>query len=100
LWIDRLHSSQITSAANRWTGRNPGGYANPRVDSVLNLLNTTIDATQRIALHRELLREQMGDVALFPLYWEVSPVLMVQGVKGPKVVRNEVTANIFSWDKD
>lgn len=100
MWIDRLHTNQITTAANRWTGRNRGGYVNPRVDALLDALNAAIDPRQRIALHRELLQEQMGDVALFPLYWEVSPVLMLKGVRGPKVVRNEVTANIFEWDRD
>ena len=41
----------------------------------------------------------MGGVALAPLYWEVLPILMVQGVTGPKQVRNEATGNIFEWDK-
>lgn len=97
---NRLHSAQIASPANRWTGRNRGGYSNPRVDALLDRMNVTIDAGERLELHRELLQEQMGDVALYPLYWEVAPILMLKGVKGPRAVRNQVTVNIFEWDKE
>lgn len=96
---NRLHSGQIASPANRWTGRNRGGYSNPRVDSLLDRMNVTIDARERLELHRQLLQEQMGDVAVYPLYWEVAPILMLKGVKGPRAVRNQVTVNIFEWDK-
>lgn len=97
---ERLHSSAITSAANRWTGRNRAGYSNPAVDAVLDRLYTTIDARQRLELHRQLVQIAMGDVAIMPLYWEVVPILAVKGVKGPKVVRNESTQNFFQWDKE
>lgn len=96
---NRLHSREVTSPANRWTGKNRGGYVNPKVDTLLDGLLTTIDSKERLSLQRQLLVEQMGDVALAPLYWEVLPILMVQGVTGPKQVRNEATGNVFEWDK-
>ncbi len=97
---DRLHSSAHTSAANRWTGRNRGGYTNARVDGVLDRMFVTVDPRRRLDLHRELLQEAMGDVALMPLYWEIVPILAVKGVAGPKVVRNEATLNFFRWQKE
>lgn len=97
---ERLHSSAITSPANRWTGRNRGGYVNPRVDEVLDKLQVTLEPRERLELHKQLLREQMGDVALMPLYWEIVPVLALKGVTGPKVVRNEATQNFFRWNKE
>jgi ABC-type oligopeptide transport system substrate-binding subunit len=97
---DRLHSTAITSAANRWTGRNRGGYGNPAVDAVLDRLYTTIDARSRLELHRQLVQAAMGDVAIMPLYWEIVPILAVKGVTGPKVVRNESTHNFFRWDRN
>ena len=41
-----------------------------------------VDDRQRVDLHHELLTEQMGDIALMPLYWEVVPILMLRGVTG------------------
>src|SRR5205823_3273693 len=68
--------------ANRWNGNNRGGYSNPRVDAILDRLVVTIDTTERLQLHKDLLREQMGDVALIPLYWNADPVLAVKGLTG------------------
>jgi peptide/nickel transport system substrate-binding protein len=97
---NRLHSSQAATAANRWTGRNRGGYNNPQVDALLDRMNETIDARERLNLHRQLLQAQMGDVAVYPLYWEVAPILMLKGINGPRAVRNQVTVNIFEWTKE
>jgi len=97
---DRLHSSAVTTAANRWTGRNRAGYINPRVDVILDRLYVTLDAREKISLHRQLLQEAMVDIALMPLYWEVVPILALKEVKGPRAVRNESTHNFFTWDKE
>ena len=68
---NRLHSDATTRPENRWTGTNRGGYLNPRVDALLDRLAVTIDQRARVPLHVELLKEQMEDVALMPLMWEV-----------------------------
>ncbi|MEA2639547.1 MAG: peptide/nickel transport system substrate-binding protein, partial [Chloroflexota bacterium] len=98
-WSFRMHSRQISSPENRWSGRNRGGYSNPRVDAVLDQLVATVDARARLPLHRQLLQEQMGDVSVMPLYWFVNPLLAVKAVKVPPVAGGEVTANFFDWDK-
>lgn len=95
----RLHSERIPKPENRWTGNNRGGYVNERVDTILDKLSSTINTTERFALHRELLREQMGDVALMPLYWQVVPILMLEGIVGPAMQTNEATHNIWAWDR-
>jgi peptide/nickel transport system substrate-binding protein len=97
---NRLHSRQIASAANRWAARNRVGYNNPRVDSLLDRLVTTIDARARLQLHRELLQEQMGDVGIMPLYWDVAPLIMARGVSGPIGGGGRVIPNFFGWRKD
>jgi peptide/nickel transport system substrate-binding protein len=97
---NRLHSNQIATAANRWAGINAGGYANPRVDALLDRLRATIDPRDRLPLHQQLVREQIGDLAVLPVYWEVFTVLMVKGIRGPKLVNNAATQNIFDWDRE
>jgi hypothetical protein len=57
----------------------------------------TIDPTQRNSLHRELLQEQMGDVALMPMYWRVANALFRAGVRG---VNSGDTWNAYEWDID
>jgi peptide/nickel transport system substrate-binding protein len=99
-YTDRLHSSFITSPANRWNGANRGGYNNPRVDAILDRLVVTIAPDRRLELHKELLREQLGDVATMPLYWDIDPVLSVKGVKNIGGNAGVNTWNMFEWDKE
>lgn len=93
---DRLHSKNITSPANNWSLSNRGGYSNPKVDAILDKLVVTIDPRERIELHRDLLREQMGDVAIMSLSWDVGPVYALRGVKNI----DTGTWNLMNWDKD
>jgi len=89
----RLHGGYIASAENRWTGRNQPGYANPRFDAILDRLLMTIDRTDQIELHRQLLQEGMADVAVMPLYWEQRPYFLLGGV-----TRDRAKGS-FGWDK-
>jgi len=97
---DRLHSKFITSPANRWNGTNRGGYNNPRVDAVLDKIVVTINPAERLELHKELLREQLADVAAMPLYWDVDPVMAVKGVKNIGRNAGVNTWNMHQWDKE
>jgi len=97
---DRMHSSIIPSPANRWSGFNRGGYVDPRMDSVLDRLNMTIDPQQRVPLHRELLQIFMGEVVTMPLYWLTVPIISLKGVKPQPFVRNNAAWDFFEWDRD
>ncbi len=97
---NRLNSDAITRPDNRWTGTNRGGYSNPAVDALLNKLAVTIDERGRLPLHQQLLREQMTDIALMPLLWEVQPLLVRKGITGPRMSGNEGTIHIYQWDKE
>jgi peptide/nickel transport system substrate-binding protein len=97
--VDRLHGRFISSAANRWSGRNNSGYNNPRVDVILDQLNVVIDPRQRIPLQRQLLQEQMGDIGFMPFYFDVFPVLQLKEVKGNLTAANSGW-NAFEWDKE
>src|SRR5438094_303868 len=71
----------LASTANRFSGRNRGGYQNARVDEILDELHIAVDPRAQIALRREHVQQLMGDVALMPAYWEVQPVVLARGVK-------------------
>ncbi|MBI4213272.1 MAG: hypothetical protein HY534_03105 [Chloroflexi bacterium] len=100
LTTDYFKSRSIPSDANRWVGSNRGGYTNPRVDAILDRLESTIDPRERIVAHRELLQEQLGDLALIPLYWGASPVLALDDVSGIRDnSATNSTWNVAAWDK-
>lgn len=96
---NRLHSRETAAPTNRWSGRNRGGYVNPRLDETLDRLAVTVEPRERIHLHRQLLEEGMGDVAVMPLYWEVSPVPLRDGVAGSIGGQLDVISDFFSWSR-
>jgi peptide/nickel transport system substrate-binding protein len=94
----RTHSRAIASPANRWAGRNSGGYSSPAADALQDRLIVTIDAAEQLALHRQLLQEMMGEVALMPLFWDVELALISRTVQGD-VSAVEMGWNLFQWDR-
>jgi len=90
--VSVIHSSEVASEANRWNGANWGGYANPRVDALINRLVVTIPASERLMLRRELIQEVLGnDLAVLPLYWTTNPIFLLNGVSVPW--------RVSEWDK-
>jgi peptide/nickel transport system substrate-binding protein len=100
LFDGQLATKEIASEANRWGGRNRGGYGNPEADAIFDRLGTTIDIRERIPMYRDMLRLWMGDVPIMPLYWDIEPVFHLASVKGPIHGGEQATWNIFEWSKD
>jgi peptide/nickel transport system substrate-binding protein len=96
--VARLRSTDIAAPANRWNGRNLGGYSNPRLDALLAKLAITIDQRDAANVHRDLVREAFTDLALLPFYFQVTPLLTREGVTGPEGGVN-VNWNFYQWDK-
>jgi len=69
------------------------------VDALIERLAVTIDPRETVPLHRQLLQEGLGDVALIPLYFDVDAIVMLKGVKGP-IGGTYVEWNFFEWDKE
>jgi peptide/nickel transport system substrate-binding protein len=98
-YTSTVHTRGIGGPDNRWGGSNWGGYSSPRTDAILDRLVATIPPAERLPLQRELIQSALGDVALAPLYWNVSPVLAVEAVKGlPTTGGTAQTWNMFEWD--
>lgn len=100
LYDGQLAGKEIATEANRWGGRNRGGYSNPEADVLFDRLGGTIDLRQRVPLYREIARLWLGDVAIMPTYWDIEPVFHVANVKGPIHGGQQTTWNIFEWSKD
>ena len=94
----RYDSRYIANDANRWGGQNLEGYSDPEADVLLVQFNTTIDPRQRLEIERGLLRKLIGEVAFYPTFWEVLPVLMVKGVS--PFANARTTDKFYAWDKE
>jgi peptide/nickel transport system substrate-binding protein len=99
--VDYPHSRTIPSPQNRWSGSNYGGYVNSKVDALLDRLAVTVNPTERLPLQREIVQELMTEVAIWPLYWDMTNVIALKGVKGIASGEGSYhTWNFFDWDKE
>jgi peptide/nickel transport system substrate-binding protein len=98
--VAKLHTRSIPTTENRWRGSNYGAFSSPRVDDLIDRLQETVDPRERIPLHQQLVQEHMANVAMFPLYWQVVPVLMLKGIKGPRPNQKRPMTNIFEWNRE
>jgi len=99
----RRSCRNIPTAATQWRGTNRSGYCNQEYESLLDRLRVAIEPAPRLQLMREAVRFVMTDMSVFPLYWELNPILAVAGVKNvhpPTQPMGFDTVNAWEWDKE
>ena len=106
-WVQRpegvprssLHSEEIPSAKNGWSGQNYPGYANPQMDKALDAAERELDFTKRRALFAEIQRLAADDLPSLPLFFRVDPFVIPKALKGvtPTGTLNSSTLWIEQW---
>lgn len=66
-----LHSTSIPAEANGWAGQNYTGYANPRMDALIDGIEVELDRGRREAMWHELQRLYAAELPSLPLYHRV-----------------------------
>ena len=109
-WVQRpegvprssLHSEEIPSAKNGWSGQNYPGYANPQMDKALDAAERELDFTKRRALFAEIQRLAADDLPSLPLFFRVDPFVIPKALKGvtPTGTLNSSTLWIEQWRWD
>lgn len=77
-----LHSEAIPSEANGWSGQNYTGYANPRMDELIDAITVELDRGKRRALWAELQELCAQDLPALPLYFRASPYILPRWLEG------------------
>ena len=106
-WVQRpegvprssLHSKEIPSAENAWSGQNYPGYANPEMDKALDAAERELDVDKRRTLFAEIQRLAADDLPALPLFFRVDPFVIPKPLKGvvPTGTLNSSTLWIEQW---
>ena len=106
-WVQRpegvprssLHSKEIPSAANGWSGQNYPGYANPEMDKALDAAERELDAVKRRALFADIQKLAADDLPSLPLFFRVDPFVIPRPLKGvtPTGTLNSSTLWVEQW---
>ena len=106
-WVERpqgvprstLHSGEIPTAANGWSGQNYPGYANPEMDKALDAAERELDEGKRRTLFGDIQRIHADDLPVLPLFFRVDPFVLPKQLKGvvPTGHLNSSTLWIEHW---
>ncbi|MCC8431893.1 peptide ABC transporter substrate-binding protein [Reyranella aquatilis] len=106
-WVQRpegvprssLHSKEIPSADNGWSGQNYPGYANPEMDKALDAAERELDVVKRRALFAEIQKLAADDLPSLPLFFRVDPFVIPKPLKGvtPTGTLNSSTLWVEQW---
>ena len=77
-----LHSTEVPTAANNWSGQNYTGYSSPRMDEILDLAREELDRGKRKALWKELQALYLEDQMTLPLYFRADVFVVPKWLKG------------------
>jgi peptide/nickel transport system substrate-binding protein len=106
-WVSRpqgvprstLHSDEIPTAKNGWSGQNYPAYANPKMDQALDAAERELDKDKRRQLFADIQRLYTDDLPILPLFFRVDPFVIPKPLKGvrPTGHLNSSTLWIEQW---
>ncbi|MFN7729268.1 MAG: peptide ABC transporter substrate-binding protein [Bdellovibrio sp.] len=94
-----LHSSNIPSEKNGWSGQNNMAYSNKKVDELIEKIETEFDPKKRTALAQEILKYYTDEVPVIPLYYRSDVAVTPLALKGFRLPGHQFaeTNEIENW---
>jgi peptide/nickel transport system substrate-binding protein len=94
-----LHSEEIPTAKNAWSGQNYPAYANPLMDKALDAAERELDDGKRRGLFADIQRIHAEDLPVLPMFFRVDPFVIPKPLKNvrPTGHLNSSTLWIEQW---
>lgn len=93
-----LHSTEIPSAGNGWSGQNFPGYRNADMDRALDEAERELDEGKRRALFANILRLYSNDLPVLPMYFRVDSFVMPKSLKGVRPTGYQGSTSLWIED--
>ncbi|RDD63933.1 peptide ABC transporter substrate-binding protein [Ferruginivarius sediminum] len=77
-----LHSDMIPSEENAWSGQNIPGFANERMDALIDRTERELDPEKRKKLWAEIQQLYARELPVLPLFWRAQPFVLPTWLTG------------------
>ena len=94
-----LHSEEIATPENGWSGQNYTGYRNPRFDQLLDAVEIELDREKRRAMWHELQAIYLRDLPALPLFHRADAHIWPRWLEGVQPTGHQapVTLWVEQW---
>ncbi|MCU0976653.1 MAG: peptide ABC transporter substrate-binding protein [Steroidobacteraceae bacterium] len=95
-----LHSADIPTEENGWSGQNQPGWANARVDRLIEELEAEFDPDRRLELIHEIMWHYTSEVPVIPLYYRSNVSVTPANMTGYRLSATQVseTDHVERWN--
>lgn len=93
-----LHSHEIPSAANGYTGQNSDGYSNPEMDRLIDAIEVTLDRDKRADLWHRLQQLYADTLPDLPLFFRADSYVLPKWLAGVTPTGNLYTSTLWIED--
>ncbi len=77
-----LHSSQIPTSENNFSGQNYMGFSDPDMDALIDRIEVELDMDKRREMWRRLQEIYAEELPALPLYYRTQPFVLPPWLKG------------------
>ncbi len=90
-----LHSSEIPTESNGWSGQNTTGYRNEEVDGLLDAIEVELDREKRKRLWSTLQKIYARDLPVLPLYFRANAYIYPRTLTGVKPTGHQYPTTLW-----
>jgi len=77
-----LHSSEIPSEGNNFSGQNYTGFVNPEMDELIDAVELELDRAKRKNIWRRIQQIYATELPVIPLYFRANPYVLPKWLRG------------------
>jgi peptide/nickel transport system substrate-binding protein len=93
-----LHSDQIPTAENGWTGQNYPGFGNEEMDELIEAIAVELDREKRKAMWDRLQEIYAEEVPVISLYWRANPYILPNWLQGVRPTGQMASSSLWIED--
>ena len=93
-----LHSEEIPSEANGWSGQNYTGFKNAEMDKLLDAIEVELDRSKRKTMWQRVQEIYAEELPVLPLYWRANPYILPKWLKGVRPTGQQASSTLWIED--
>ena len=90
-----LHSEEIPTEANGWSGQNFTAYSNPEMDDLIDRTERELNFDRRKELWARIQQIYAEDLPVLPLYWRANTYVLPKWLEGVRPTGHQYTTTLW-----